>query len=159
PALARRKRRAPNRPTRPASLGSSRLPSSSWPAPGSRTLDGRVKGFQGGAQAEPACAFHCIGRLAKSLAFPADCGKVARGRRFGRRPEKNPELSPARHGTRRAEAQRRTAMHRILGPAVSAALLITGLAFAPAFAQSTPPATPTSSATPKHGGILRVYHR
>ena len=44
-------------------------------------------------------------------------------------------------------------MHRTLAPAISAALLIAGVAFAPAFAQSTP------SATPKHGGILRVYHR
>ena len=39
-------------------------------------------------------------------------------------------------------------MHRTLGPALSAALLIAGVALAPAVAQA-----------PKHGGILRIYHR
>jgi peptide/nickel transport system substrate-binding protein len=39
-------------------------------------------------------------------------------------------------------------MHRTLAPAVSAALLIVGVTLTPALAQ-----------TPKHGGILRVYHR
>ena len=39
-------------------------------------------------------------------------------------------------------------MHRTLGPAVSAALLIAGVAFAPALAQA-----------PKHGGILQERAR
>jgi len=44
-------------------------------------------------------------------------------------------------------------MHRTLAPAISAAFLTAGVAFAPAFAQAP------VSGTPKHGGILRVYHR
>ena len=45
-------------------------------------------------------------------------------------------------------------MHRAFWPSVTAgALLLSGAACAPAFAQTG------ASATPKHGGILRVYHR
>src|SRR5262249_16342117 len=98
------------------------------------------------------CTFRRI-----SLAFPADCSKVCARpalRSAGIRADRSTKTRASLGRYHRDPRPRgRTSMHRRLAAAVSAALLIAGVAFAPALAQAP------ASGTPKHGGILRVYHR